>query len=247
MYIENPKTKDSGIVCCIPQLGECPIGCEDCFFQNGRSYLEPLKDNLPNMPNPDDVIKNGSIVRVNDGNDSNISRRSTVASVQCYPLRFYNTSIPLDIGGFDAPVVLTLNPGKNTDFSFHKLPDPIPKNLMFVRFRINMWNLEIADEAINYYSSRNVPVILTFMGYFVTASSAIPPEHASDYVFRKRTTNSYWAITTDAWDRVMVKYLHNKWVHSCGRVEGEMGDTKCKFCGNCIREFYVAKARMALC
>jgi hypothetical protein len=39
-YIENPKTKGSGIVCAIPQPGVCPIGCEDCFFQSGRSFLE---------------------------------------------------------------------------------------------------------------------------------------------------------------------------------------------------------------
>jgi|GEM_PF-4975445 len=28
-YIENPKTKGSGIICCIPQTGVCPIGCPD--------------------------------------------------------------------------------------------------------------------------------------------------------------------------------------------------------------------------
>lgn len=46
-YIENPKTKGSGIVCAIPQTGVCPIGCEDCFFQSDRSFLEPLDENLP--------------------------------------------------------------------------------------------------------------------------------------------------------------------------------------------------------
>ena len=42
-YIENPKTKGSGIIACIPQKGLCPNKCEDCFFQSGRSYLEPLE------------------------------------------------------------------------------------------------------------------------------------------------------------------------------------------------------------
>ena len=107
MYIENPKLAGSGIAACIPQEGTCPIGCEDCFFRDGRSYLNPLEDNLPNMPDPEKVIKEGKIVRVNDGNDSNISRRHVVRSVRCYPLRFYNTSIPNDLGGFDAPVVLS--------------------------------------------------------------------------------------------------------------------------------------------
>ena len=49
-YIENPKTKGSGIITCIPQEGICPMKCDDCFFQSGRSYLEPLDINLPNMP-----------------------------------------------------------------------------------------------------------------------------------------------------------------------------------------------------
>lgn len=49
-YKENPKTKGSGIIACIPQTGVCPNKCEDCFFQSGRSYLEPLEENLPNMP-----------------------------------------------------------------------------------------------------------------------------------------------------------------------------------------------------
>ena len=46
----NPKTKGSGIITCIPQTGRCPNGCEDCFFQSGRSYLEPLEENLPHVP-----------------------------------------------------------------------------------------------------------------------------------------------------------------------------------------------------
>ena len=50
-YKENPKTKGSGIICCIPQKGTCPNNCEDCFFQSGRSYLEPLSENLPRVKN----------------------------------------------------------------------------------------------------------------------------------------------------------------------------------------------------
>jgi len=49
-YKENPKTKGSGILCAIPQTGRCPMQCSDCFFQSGRSFLEPLDENLPNMP-----------------------------------------------------------------------------------------------------------------------------------------------------------------------------------------------------
>ena len=72
MYHENPKTKGSGILCCIPHESTCPINCADCFFQSGRSYLEPLEDNLPNMPTAEQA--KGKVVRVNDGNDSNLDK-----------------------------------------------------------------------------------------------------------------------------------------------------------------------------
>lgn len=242
-YIENPKTKGSGIVCCIPQTSGCPIGCADCFFMGGRSYLEPLKDNLPNMPDPAEVERKGQVVRVNDGNDSNVDREAVVAAVQCYPRRFYNTSIPKDIEGFDAPVVVTLNPGLHTDSEFW-VPDPIPKNIMFVRFRTNTFNLDLAADAIEHYTSRGVPVVLTFMAYFDTVATAIPEADRSNYVFRKRTLNSYWAITTNAWRAVMQDHEDNKLVYSCGKIEGELGDTKCKFCGSCLREYFATMERM---
>lgn len=243
-YVENPKTKGSGIVCCIPQEGVCPIGCEDCFFMGGRSYLEPIDHNLPNMPDAEQVIKRHQVVRVNDGNDSNIGRRNVVRMTRQYPLRFYNTSIPNDIGGFDSPVVLTLNPGKMTDDRFHKLEGSIPVNLMFVRFRVNSWNIsDIGSKAVDFYTSKGVPVVFTFMAYFDTAT-AIPEIHKDNYIFRRRVLNSYWAITTKAWLDVMDKFRTNKLVYSCGHIEGELGDTKCKYCGNCIREFFAARERM---
>ena len=245
MYIENPKTKGSGILCCIPQTGSCPVGCADCFFQSGRSYLEPLKDNLPNMPDIDDVLKNHSIVRVNDGNDSNNNRDLVISSTQPYPLKFYNTSNRWELEKYDAPVVLTLNPGKLTNDYFHKL-DPMPNNLMFVKFRVNTWNLETACAAIDYYTCKNIPVVLTFMAYFNTAEDTIPLEHRPNYIYRKRTTNSYWAITTEAWLEVMSNWRSDKLVYSCGHIEGEKGDTKCKYCGNCLREFYATRVRKML-
>ena len=237
-YRENPKTKGSGIVCCIPQTGTCPNGCADCFFQSGRSYLEPLSENLPNMP--EDV--GNRVVRVNDGNDSNCGREEVVAATLRYPSRFYNTAVPLDLGGFGAPVVLILNPGARTDDSFFKVDRP-PKNLMFVRFRTNTWNLDMADEAVRFYSEREVPVVLTFMAYY---DEGIPAEERCNYVFRKRTLNEYWAITTEAWDRVMARYRHARWVYSCGKVEGELGVSGCRFCGNCLREYFAATERMRM-
>jgi hypothetical protein len=242
MYKENPKTRGSGILACIPQKGICPNKCEDCFFQSGRSYLEPLSDNLPNMPSAE--LAQGKVIRVNDGNDSNVNRKSTQKAASIYPMRFYNTAINKDLSLFDAPVVLTINPGKQTDESWTKVA-PIPRNLMFVRFRANTWNVHhylLADEAIEYYSAHEIPVILTFMAYY--DESSIPCMHKENYIYRKRTLNSYWAITTKAWEGVMGCYKYNKWVHSCGKIEGEMGATGCKFCGNCLREYFATMERM---
>lgn len=238
MYKENPKTKGSGILTCIPQKGLCPNKCDDCFFQSGRSYLEPLLDNLPNMPTIEQA--SSRVIRVNDGNDSNVNRKLTQQMVGRYPMRFYNTAIAKDLNLFDAPVVLTINPGKLTDESWVAV-EPIPKNLMFVRFRINTWNLVLADEAVGYYSAHEIPIVLTFMAYY---KLSIPDMYQGDYIYRKRTLNSYWAITTKAWEDVMNHWKYNKWVYSCGKIEGELGVSGCRFCGNCIREYFATMEKL---
>jgi len=240
-YIENPKTKGSGIFCVIPQEGRCPNGCEDCFFQSGRSYLEPLKDHLPNMISPWRANGEARIIRVNDGNDSNVERQLVVDLTGIYHNRFYNTAIPKDLGGFPGPVVLTLNPGKMTDKHIHRLKE-IPLNLMFVRFRANMWNRELGGQAVQYYTSRKVPVVMTFMAYY---RLKVPKAYQDSYVYRKRTLNSYWAITSKSWYDIMYPYRFEPYVYSCGHVEGELGNTKCMRCGNCLREYFATRERMS--
>ncbi len=236
-YKENPKTKGSGIMCCIPQTGTCPNKCEDCFFQSGRSYLEPLVDNLPNMPPPD---MDYYVLRVNDGNDSNVDRENVEIATCSQRHQFYNTATPnLD---FRDPVVLTVNPGGMTDKSFHRIFDP-PKNLMFIRFRANTWNTELQEACVRFYCQKEIPIVLTFMAYFNT-SNKIPEDHKNNYVRRKRTLNSYNAITTKAWRGIIQTHENNKWVHSCGKIEGELGDTHCRFCGNCLREYFATLTRM---
>ena len=240
-YKENPKTKGSGILCAIPQSGTCPNNCEDCFFQSGRSFLEPLNENLPNMPDISECRYR--VVRVNDGHDSNIMPTGVDIgwATKNYPMKFYNTAIPNNLGSFNAPVVLTVNAAKRTDTKPTLLAE-IPENLMFVRVRVNMWNLEsVTDRAVNWYTDIGVPVILTFMAYF---DSIIPEEYQKYYTFRKRTLNSYSAITTAAWEMVMSRYKYNKWVYSCGKIEGELGTTACRHCGNCLREYFATMERL---
>ena len=180
--------------------------CHDCFFQSGRSFLEPLDENLPNMATLEQV--GHRVVRVNDGNDSNNNQDLVIVATKHYPLRFYNTSIPNNLEKFEEPVVLTVNPGKMTDTKWHVVQNS--KNLMFVRIRVNAWNLEtIVDPAVKYYTKNNIPVILTFMAYSDTIDDVPEPYKSNDYILRKRTTNSYLAITTKAWRNIMARYEDN--------------------------------------
>jgi hypothetical protein len=233
-YIYNPKTIESGIITCIPQKGRCPNKCEDCFFQSGRSYLEPLLENLPQVPSKE--IANGRIIRINDGNDSNNQRKLVEKVAKKYKDYFYNTSMYYKLEEFNAPVVLTINPAELTDTDFKRV-NPIPKNLMFIRYRTNMWNVHILDEVIKFYTKKEVPVIITFMAYY---TETIPKEHQQYYEWKKRTLNSYWCLKKEAAKAIMSSYEENPYVYSCG-IKGQYF---CKFCGNCIREYYNTKERM---
>jgi len=230
----NPKTNGSGIITCIPQKGTCPIKCDDCFFQSGRSYLEPLEDNLPHIPSVD--LAEGRIVRMNDGNDSNNQRDLVMVTAKKYKDYFYNTSIPKNLDGFDAPVVLTINPKLLTDNNFYKVEKS--PNLMFVRVRTNMWNIhDVVTPAVEYYSNIEVPIVLTFMAYYL---QQIPTDFETCYEYKVRTINSYYVLKREFMDLIMGNYSLNPYVYSCGYK----GVHSCKFCGNCIREYYNTKERI---
>jgi hypothetical protein len=157
-----------------------------------------------------------------------------------FPNRFYNTSIPNALEEFDAPVVLTINPGGMTDSSFYKVK--APKNLMFVRYRANMWNTDLAQEACDYYEDQGVSFMLTFMAYHDI--NAIPKDWRDYYVYKKRTLNKYWAITYLGFDYIKA-LVAGGFVYTCGSVE-QSGNHKtlCMTCGNCIREYYNTMERM---
>ena len=234
-YIENPKFRGSGIVGAIPQVGKCPINCSDCFYQSGRSYLEPLDKNLPNMPSMAEV--ENRVVRVNDGNDSNNEQAKVIDMCKVYPMKFYNTSIYRDLEKFDAPVVLTVNPGKMTDKSWHEV-NPVPNNLMFVRFRTNSWNTKLLKEVVDYYSSCGILTVPTFMAYY---EGDIPEQYRSDYVWQTRLVNEYWVVTRSVKDRILEPYKGNVWVHACGE---SLETCTCRFCGICLREYFATMEKM---
>jgi len=227
-WIYNPKTKGSGVICCIPQVGACPNKCPDCFFQSGRSYLEPLCDNLPHIPSSD--MAENRVVRMNDGNDSNYQRKLVEAVALGYKHVFFNTSQPYELDKFPAPFVLTINPNLMTDVDFHRV-DPIPKNIMFVRVRVNTWNPEVLTTAVQYYTSREVRVVITFMRYY---TESISEEQKELYTFEKKVTNSYWYMKRSMQKDILSSFEDNPFVYECGYKDTH----SCKFCGNCIREYY---------
>ncbi len=232
-WIWNPKTKGSGIVTCIPQNDPCPNNCPDCFFQSGRSYLEPLDRNLPHIPSRE--LAHNRIVRINDGNDSNFQRDLVIETAKQFTDYFFNTAIPNDLGSFPGPIVLTINPGKMTDRDYYKL-DKIPNNLMFIRIRTNSWNIEkVVLPAISYYLAEDTPIVLTFMAYYTT--DILEGDY---YEWKKRTLNSYWVLKQEKIDEIMDLFKDNPYIYSCG-VKGQHA---CTFCGNCIREYYNTKERM---
>lgn len=238
MYKENPKTAGSGIICCIPHSTKCSVGCKDCFFQSGRSYLEPLEDNLPNMPEPS--IAEGRVVRVNDGNDSNLQRVVVLKSTEHYTDKFYNTAINSGLDVFKSPVVLTVNPAKYTDTHFNRATEPVPANLMYVRFRANVWNISLLEEAVEYYCNRNLtPLVITYMAYHDLED--IPEEYQRFYELKKRTLNEYYAINQAGWDYVYHRFQNNRLVYTCGK---DPNTHACSRCGNCIREYYNTKERI---
>jgi len=165
-------------------------------------------------------------------------------AVEKYPLKFYNTCSMRDLEKYDAPVVFTINPGSWTD----KCPDsliyntPVASNLMFIRVRTNTWNIDLVELVVAHFTKIGVPVVLTFMAYHELES--IPEHYKGDYIYRKRTVNSYYAIRTCNWAWLMDEYRFNKLVYSCGKIEGEIGTTLCRYCGNCLREFYATMERM---
>lgn len=234
-YKFNPKTENSGMITCIPQEGICSQMCKDCYFQSGRSYLEPLEDNLPNIPSKEQA--KGRIVRMNDGNDSNLNRDLVIQVALTFDDFFFNTSINRELSTFPGPVVLTLNPAKMTDKEWYKIENT-PKNLMHVRIRSNLWNIEdVIKPAIDYYTRKEIPIILTFMRYY---HININEKYKKYYIWKKKILNSYWCLRSEEENKVMTLFTDNSFVYKCGYKN----DYRCSRCGNCIREYYNTKERL---
>jgi len=214
----NPKLIGSNIIDCIPQTGECPNKCgqelgEDCFY-NGRRFYRTLDE--PLFPSWEEA--EGKIVRINSGHDSNINREYVISSTEKYKHKFFNTSMPNF--NFPAPVVFTCN-GRSL------LLEKPADNLMFVRVRTSMWNLEDVDKAIDWYlKTHKIPVVLTFMRYY--KESSIKPEFRNYYLEKKHILNTYFCLNTEGHLKVMERYKGTG-VRMCGTPVSSV----CVDCRNC--------------
>lgn len=220
-YIENPKLIGTNIIDCIPQTGECPHKCPECFYNGGRFFRDV---NEPWIPTKEQV--GDKIVRVNSGNDSNNQRELVIEKTKNYDEVFYNTSIPKF--DFPGPVVFTCNGGKKGEL---KLVDDVD-NLMFVRVRVDSWDLEVVDRAVEHYLEKHrVPVVLTFMRYY--NGDLIPLWNQNDYEWRKSIINDYWCIKPEVILSIMTRYK-GLGVRMCGTPAG----SGCIDCRNCELLYY---------
>lgn len=238
-YVENPKTKGSGMLCCcIFQSGVCPAQCKDCLLQSDSFLPESLSGYFSNVPTVE--MAEGRVVCASGGYDGASQPGLAAGGVRGFEMKFYNISVPDGLEELDAPVILTVNPAAMTDTEAYLL-ETIPDNLMFVRIRTNTWNLPLVKKIVKHYSEREIPIVLTFAVYLETE---IPEKHGHYYVLRKKAPRSYCVIGMTAWERIVGRFVYNKWVYSCGGIDGVGKVIFCRHCGNCLREYFATMERL---
>jgi hypothetical protein len=228
MSDKNPKLAGSNIIDCIPQTGECPNKCSECFYNGGRFFRTLDKPMIPTLKEAE-----GKIVRINSGHDSNLEKERVLTVTRCYKRKFYNTSIPnFD---FPAPVVFTANRQCANNKIYLVQPTP---NLMFVRARATLWNLDEVKKIIDYYWKKyKVPVVLTFMRFY--NEDLIPAEYKSDYEWKQHIQNSYWCPKPETIIKIM-SHFNGQGVLMCGTPYSSL----CVDCRNCEFLFWECKRNM---
>lgn len=229
--IRNPKQEGSRLFDCKPQVGLCPMNCNQCFYNRpGAFYVDP---ELPHMPDPSELGPL-DVMRVNSGHDSNIEREKVIAETACYPNRFFNTAIPKF--DFPGPVVFTANREEEKPAT---LPHEIsmPENLMYVRLRTSATNLSHVGDALRAWTSNFIPVVLTFMSYY----DGEPPNR-TDYEWKKRHINEYWCPTREFRAKVLraAKLYGGRLVGLCGTLDSNW----CRDCGKCEHWYWLTRRHM---
>ena len=232
MMIRNPKQIDSNVFDCIPQVGPCSIGCNQCFYNRPDAFYVPI--DKPHVPSVEEV--GNGIVRMNCGNDSNHQRELVIETAQRYKHYFFNTSIPRF--DFPGPVVLTANPSEEESHLY--IHPTAPNNLMFVRLRVSATNLPLIDKAVEGWTALQVPVVLTFMAYYDKCPQVdeevvgLPEEEC--YEWKVRYVNSYHCPTPTFIRQVTQRYVGNRLVTTCGGY--------CRDCHNCETYYWQTLKRL---
>lgn len=244
MTIRNPKQEGTCLFDCKPQVGLCPIGCNQCFHNRPGAFYVPI--DKPHIPTPEEV--GDGIVRLNCGNDSNNQRDLVIETAKQYKNFFFNTSVPRY--DFPGPVVLTANPAEE-DWTRYTLPDwqggewwSPAKNIMYIRLRTSATNLDLVANAARVWTAALVPVVLTFMAYY-DAKPTVPDDVSSCvgepcYVWHVRHINSYWCPTKAFMRYVMSHYRNNHLVCMCSSIESAY----CKDCRNCETHYIQTTKRL---
>ena len=218
---ENPKTSGSGIVTCRPNVGRCPLGCAECYY-NAEGYWQDR--DVAYVPTLEQVA--GRVVRVNDGLDSNVDRGVVLAGTRQYEHRFYGTSIPqFDFEG--RPVVFTCN-GRESIFT------TVTDEVMAVRVRCTTWGTRAGeDDLVRHYVEQGVPVILTFMRF--GAAGSIPEQYRHGYERGRSVLNEYWKATVLAKLDMLTHHMSVAGGKNAGlvRVCGTLWSGLCRDCGTC--------------
>jgi len=210
----NPKLKGSRVIDCIPQTGNCPINCIECFYNSAGFYRTKEEPLLPTLEEAE-----GRIVRVNSGHDSNLQKGMVLKMTRNYKDKFYNTSIPSF--DFPGPVVFTANP---QEIPIRQIA--INNNLMAVRFRITPWNTNDCLKAVGHYVDNGIPVILTFMRF--SKIENIPDQFRSDFFQAKNIINIYWCLTIQGYYNILRRFKGTG-ARTCGTIASSL----CTDCRNC--------------
>jgi len=239
----NPKLVGSNLIDCKPQVGACPMNCNQCFYNRpGASFVPLDKTHIPTKKEAE-----GKIVRMNSLHDSNIKRTLVLRAAKKYKHVFFNTSIP-QFDELPGPIVYTANPREEEPVDMRFLRAKGAEKLAFVRLRTSITNLKHVANAIRitHDYGTQIPVVLTFMAYYDYEPNRCFKLAGEDsvlcYTWRKRHINEYWCPT-----RGFRKYVLDRMRKAVGRqvtMCGTLDSNYCRDCHNCEAYYWQTYRRL---
>tara|TARA_Y100000310_G_C20563218_1_gene754122 strand:- start:11 stop:733 length:723 start_codon:yes stop_codon:yes gene_type:complete len=232
----NPKIRNTNMITARPQGDDCPLECSECFYNSDNYYEDKSTASMPSVEESKEKI-----VKVNDGHDSNIDSDRVISTTSRYKDKFYNTSIGTLF--FKKPTILTIN-GKDTDETYIETRDIRGdlNTLMAIRFRVNLWNIGLCEDAINTYRGDGIgaPFLLTDMRYNNIAS--IPKEFRKWYEYKEHISNSYYSLNKKGLDILFTYLMRYFNVYWCGNPFTK--STLCEDCFLCEHFYIVCKSKI---